>query len=104
MFTTNKTLNRTINNNTTYKAADTIFTLINEELKRLHGQHDYYMKSGNFSKEAAQNNLSIVDRQINSFHKLIIEVAEKGMTEDVQNQLKDLQNTVGETLLLGGGK
>lgn len=105
MLDSQKTLNRTINNSTTHKGPDTIFTLLNEELKRLHAQHDYYMTHSHlFGKDGAQNNLSIVDKQIREFHKLIFLVAEKGMTEDVQNQIRDLQSTVGDIMLTGDGK
>lgn len=94
MFDVHKTLNRTTN--TTHKAEDNLYTVLNDELNRLHSLFLYAFKNGH-----GVENLNIFWKKLQEIQNILTVSAEKGMTEDVQKQLHDLQSTVGDIMLTG---
>lgn len=80
------------NKNTTVKAEDNIFTVINSELERLH-------KLVNDSICSSSQNTNIFWGKIEELQNLLKTMAEKGVNNDIKKEIKDLQNTVGDILL-----
>lgn len=75
----------------TKKPPDNVYTAINEELKRLHEQLLKLMVN--------ESNGQTIWKRIELFQDVLMEMAKKQPSH--HEEIKDLQNTVSEMLLLG---
>lgn len=93
-----KKIERKVENVTNNYEEDTAFTVLNKELERMHSLfiHEYGRIGGN------HENATLFFHTIEKLQKALLLTLEKGATEDVQKQLRDLQNTVTDSIILGG--
>ena len=94
----NKTINRT--SSTTHNEADTVYTVLNAELQRMH-EMMANERSSYGVKDGVLKNINIFWNKIQELQKILMLCAEKGADEDVKKQLRDLQKNAVESIILG---
>lgn len=88
-----------INNNTTHKAADNLFTVLNSELERLHKLLELSLKH-----IKNEDNIQSIYKRIKELQQVLIEAAEKNSTECIQKELASLKSDVADLALLGNNE